>query len=549
MLEITVINTMQRIVWVSIVVSASVMIRRTIADAGLIYDSKGYNNGKYGPNPHQNYFSTDITSPLLLVNSWDSTKTNNLSYIFLTLDSPGDGRSTGPVIYRADDLSLVYGDLHWSATHNAHIGQLDGKDYLVFIEQFALGGGPSANCLLYDSTYSLAYNISAHSYENASIELHECQLTSDGSAVVILKEIIPFDLTAVGGSEDGEILDNIVQEVGVQTGELLWLWRGSEHYNISDSYIEYKHSNGAYDYIHMNSADKASISLFLLDTTLINSYVLGKTSEGDFLISARHTHSITLVDGKSGSIKWTLGGKRNDFLDISPTGNATDFAWQHHARFTDASHTRLTMFDNHNITGVVGCTANCSRGKQIELDYEHRTAELVSEFYHPQSLVSRFEGSYQTTRSGNVFLGWGANPTFTEHTPSGECVLDVQFNIWRPEKGYPVNYRAFKMDWKAYPTWDPAIVVLGGETNGQFKIYVSWNGATEVARWQLIVGDSYDNVTDSVTVVLRAGFETEILLKPRQLFIRAAALDKDDSVLGMTAIIPLALDEEPDNSS
>ncbi|KAI0518185.1 Arylsulfotransferase-domain-containing protein [Xylaria bambusicola] len=520
---------MQRFIWTTITASAGVMISPTIADADLVYDSKGYNSGKYGPNPHQHYFSTDITSPLLLVNYWDPTRTENSSYIFLTLDSPGDGRSTGPVIYRADDLSLVYSDLHWSAAHNSHIDQFNGKDYLVFIEQFGLGGGPSASCLLYDSTYSLAYNISSHGYENTSIGLHECQLTSDGSAVVILKAIISFDLTAVGGPEDGDIIDNIVQEVDIETGELLWLWRGSEHYNISDSYIEYKDGNGPYDYIHMNSADK--------------------TSKGDFLISARHTHSITLVDGEHGSIKWTLGGKRNEFLDISPTGNATDFAWQHHARLTDDSHTRLTMFDNHNITGIVGCTTNCSRGKRIELDYEHRTAELVSEFYHPQSLVSRFEGSYQTTRSGNVFIGWGANPTFTEHTPSGLCVLDVQFNIWRPEKGYPVNYRAFKMDWKAHPTWDPDMVALGGETDGQFKIYVSWNGATEVARWQLIVGDSYDNVTDSAIVVPRAGFETEILLKLHQPFIRAAALDKDDSVLGMTAILQLVLDGELANGS
>ena len=421
---------MQRFIWAIIIATAGIIyIPPTVADADLVFDSEGYNSGKYGPNPHQYYYSTDITSPLLLVNHWDPSRTESSSYIFLTLDSPGDDRRTGPVIYRTDDLSLVYSDLHWSAAHNAHVGQFNGKDYLVFIEQYQLGGGPSTKCLLYDSTYSLAYDISSHGAEDAFIELHECQITGDGSVIVILKEIVPFDLTAVGGPEDGQILDNIVQEVDIETGELLWTWRGSDHYNLSDSYVEYKHGDGAYDYMHMNSADKASVPISPPSWHIINQ---NKTAEGNFLISARHTHSIVLVDGESGSIKWTLGGKQNHFGDISTSGNV-DFAWQHHARFTqtydpDRNETgtlnpwlTLTLFDNHNILGATGCTASCSRGKRIELIAENRTARLVSEFYHPESLVSKFEGSYQTIQNGNVFLGWGANPTFTE-----QCVINSQ---------------------------------------------------------------------------------------------------------------------------
>ncbi|KAI0541705.1 ASST-domain-containing protein [Xylaria digitata] len=349
--------------------------------------------------------------------------------------------------------------------------------------------------------------------------MHECQLTVEGSAIVVLKEIISFNLTEVGGPENGRILDNIIQEIDVETGKLLWTWRASDHYDISESYKEYTDGLGAYDYIHINSVEK--------------------TSEGDFLVSARHTHSIIFVNGKNGHIRWALGGKNNDFVDIS-AGSATDFAWQHAARFSNATLTQLTMFDNHNVSSTIGCTVNCSRGKHLELDHKDRTARLVSEFYHPKGLVSGFEGSYQTMQSGNVFLGWGANPTFTEHIPSGECVLDVQFDLWRPDEGYPINYRAFKMNWKAYPTWDPSIAVHRVGPFGYFKIYLSWNGATEVTRWRLLLGTSYDSVTKSVAVVPRAGFETEILLKPDPPFERAAALDRDGKVLDMTAIVQLA---------
>ncbi|KAI0401378.1 Arylsulfotransferase-domain-containing protein [Xylaria palmicola] len=429
-----------------------IWIQPSIADADLIFDTEGYNLGRYGPDPHQYYHSTDLASPILLVNHWDPTKTDNASYIFLTLDNPVDGGRAGPVIYRAEDLSLVYSEPQWSVVHNAHIGRFNGEDYLVFIGQCRVGDDQSTNCLLYDSTYTLAYNISAHGSGHASMGTHECQLTAHGSAVVILIEIIPFDLTAIGGPEDGKILDNIIQEIDIETGELLWVWRASEHYDLSESYKEYSPDSGAYDYIHMNSAERD----------------LDKTSEGNFLVSARHTHSIIYVDRESGDVIWTLGGKNNTFTDLS-AGGATDFAWQHHARFDDDDDddalTRLTLFDNHDVASAVGCTAGCSRGKRVELDRAARTARLLSEAYHPAGLVSGFEGSHQPLPGGNAFLGWGANPALTEHAPAGACVLDVQFDAWRSDRGYPVNYRAFKMDWRARPAWDPAIAAAGGSTS------------------------------------------------------------------------------------
>ncbi|KAI8624048.1 ASST-domain-containing protein [Xylariaceae sp. FL1651] len=501
---------------------ASFVLQRALADADLIFDAEGYNQGNYGPDPHQYYHSTDIVSPLLQVNQWYPTETDNTSYIFLTLNNPVDSDYAGPVIYRADDLSLVYSEPRWSVVHNAHIGQFNGSDYLVFIEQTTVGGGPSTNCLLYDSSYRLAYNVSSYGPVNATMGTHECQLTPSGSAIIVLIEVVPCNLTAVGGGENSLILDNIVQEIDIETGELLWMWRASDYYDLSDSYLEYEHDKEPYDYIHMNSVDRSP--------------------EGNYLISARHTHSIIYVSKETGDIIWTLGGKNNNFDDISD-GYTIDFAWQHHARFTDATLTQITMFDNHDNSSAIGCTANCSRGRHVELNYEHMTARLVSQFYHPERLRSGFEGSYQPLRSGHVFIGWGANPTFTEHTASGECVLDVQFDVWRTENGYPINYRAFKMDWKAFPTWDPSIAAVGTGIDDQYKVYVSWNGATEVAAWQLLRGDSYEGVTQSAIVVPRTGFETEIAVEPGLPYIRAAALDKDSQVLGMTTIIELEISE------
>jgi len=249
------------------VVIVCVLLRNVIADANLIFDAVGYNHGRYGADPHQYYHSSDVVSPLLLVNRWSPHRTDDAQFIFLTLNSPVNGGTAGPVIYRSDDLSLVYSDPRWSAARNAHIGKFNGDNYLVFIEQAQVGNGPSTNCLMYDSTYTLAYNISSHGPANASMGIHECQLSSDGSAVVILIDRIPFDLSSIGGPKDGEILDNIIQEIDIATGNLLWMWRASDHYGLSESYREYKHVSGAYDYIHMNSAAKVGISRLVLSSS------------------------------------------------------------------------------------------------------------------------------------------------------------------------------------------------------------------------------------------------------------------------------------------
>jgi len=54
-----------------------------------------------------------------------------------------------------------------------------------------------------------------------------------------------------------------------------------------------------------------------------------------------------------------------------------------------------------------------------------------------------------------------------------------------------------------------------------------------------LVGNSVDEVAKSVITVPRKGFETEIPVKPDVPFIRAAALDGNGKVLGMTASIQL----------
>jgi hypothetical protein len=190
-----------------------------------------------------------------------------------------------------------------------------------------------------------------------------------------------------------------------------------------------------------------------------------------------------------------LGGRQNNFTDLSD-GDAIDFSWQHDAQFRDDALTQLTFFDNHNLDTFIGCepNLNCSRGRHLELDYNDMTVKVVKDYYHPEGVISGAMGGFEIAPGGNVMIGWGLNPTFTEHTPDGEVALDVQYLHWDPKGEGRGHYRTFKMDWTGYPPWDPAIAWADQGLAGSM-VYVSWNGATEVKSWELVSDISQERLS------------------------------------------------------
>lgn len=258
-----------------------------------------------------------------------------------------------------------------------------------------------------------------------------------------------------------------------------------------------------------------------------------------------------LIDGKTGDVIWTLGGKRNDFTELDPAEGAgsvnpvLSMSWQHHARFVPHSNeTEMTLFDNHGKATSHGrCLESCSRGLHIAIDDSSSppTVQLLHEYLHPSRLQAQSQGSVQPLLTAgdkmeNVFIGWGRCPSFTEHTASGETVMDVQFSPWHGEETPNAldNYRAYKMDWVATPWWDPAIAVR--ETReGSLSVYVSWNGATEVRGW-VVRGGTGGELARSP----RTGFETRLTVNGTGLRrVWADALDGQGAVLRSTQVLDL----------
>lgn len=66
------------------------------------------------------------------------------------------------------------------------------------------------------------------------------------------------------------------------------------------------------------------------------------------------------------------------------------------------------------------------------------------------------------------------------------------------------------MAWTGYPTTSPDFAL---NSTGSLTSYASWNGATEVATWELVGGNSTTALSlSSVSNSTRTGFETEIVV-------------------------------------
>lgn len=344
----------------------------------------------------------------------------------------------------------------------------------------------------------------------------------------------PADLRVLDGPEDGYVWDGVFQEIDIETNELLFEWRASEHFAFEDNQRGFhngKSKDAPWDFFHINSVDK--------------------DERGNYLVSSRYMACIAYIDGRSGDVIWKLGGKGNSFTDLSD-GSATSIKWQHHARFQpeyNKDNTRaITLFDNG-----FGGTKHPSRGLFLDIDEKNLTAKVRHEYWNPLPLSIRSQGSVQVLDNGNVLLGYGLDALWTEFSMDGEVLCDVHF---APEHGFGrgtvISYRVSKHNWVGLPKTNPNVSLSDNE------IAVSWNGATEVATWVLEgtlkshndpgddagtesrrSSDGKEGTDDEFTfisAVPKSGFETILDIPPGTSHskLRVVALNSTGHPLGAT---------------
>ena len=330
-------------------------------------------------------------------------------------------------------------------------------------------------------------------------DLHELLLTPRGTALVLAYPYVKADLSSVGGPKDGLAIDGVVQELDVENHRVLFEWHTLDHVALSESHwpLPEDPTQEAYDYAHLNSVS--------ID------------EDGDLLVNARHTWAAYKVDRQTGALRWRLGGKKTDFS----LEDGAEFAYQHDVRRRDDG--AITMFDN--AASQAPQPGKRSRALALELDEGNGTASVADEWEHPDELLSETQGNMEVLPNGNVFVGWGSQPAFSEFSAEGELLFDG-----RIAEGND-NYRAYRGAWSGRPATRPALVVRGG------KAYVSWNGATAVARWQLLAGPRRSAVRPAATAT-RRGFETALPVPADARFVVARALGPRGRTLGESPAVP-----------
>jgi hypothetical protein len=479
--------------------------------------------GIYGAYPYQQYTSTDLTSPQANVVQSDDSCANGLVLLSIGGQSvPG----SGPMI-----LDMA-GNLVWSApgqygedTANTKIQSFQGHDYLTFWAGDKLQESGLGSYYMLNSSYNVVHTVSAVG-EGLEGDLHEFKITEDGSALITVYERTSANLssTNVVLPADQTIVDGILQDIDIATGELLFEWRASHH--LSNPALQKSSggvvADGSFDYFHMNSIDK--------------------DSKGNYLVSLRHIHALVYIDGPTGEILWTLAKDVGDFEDLSE-GEATGFQWQHDARWISEEDGIISLFDN----GIAHKhpDAAYSQGLIVQLDFVNWTATLLQSYTSTGLISSPSQGNVQLLEKADgpdhVFIGWGASAAFTEHSPNGDLLCETHFGAsWLFYFERVKSYRAFKtFDWRATPTaWDPEAQIEDD------NIYVSWNGATEVAYWSLQARTGATNAiqdssaedstfTEIDTITKDADFEQHFTLPSADdnTTYRVAALDSQRNLL------------------
>ncbi|MGH2972590.1 MAG: arylsulfotransferase family protein [Gaiellaceae bacterium] len=392
--------------------------------------------------------------------------------------TPNSQSHSGPLIVDNTGEPIWFLPLGSTTAMDVRIQQYRGRTVLTWYEGTVLGA-EGGSWVIFDPTYHEVAKVKAGHGRHG--DLHDLQLTPESTALITIYREIATPAVP-------RLVTGIVQEVDVASGRVLFEWRSNEHVGLDESFMPQVAAAGNVDYFHLNSIDV--------------------DSDGNLLLSARNTSAIYKVDRKTGKVLWRLGGKMSDFA-VDP---AASFAFQHDVR--RRSDGTITIFDNN---AAAPTDQTLSRGLRIKVDMKKKRASLVKEYLAPAARTTWAMGNVQLLGGGGVFIGWGTDGSFSELGPDGSVRLDARFGDGS------VTYRAFRFELDARPQGRPATEIAPA-ADGTLTLYVSWNGATQVAKWQLLAGASA-GALEPVKTVARTGFETAIPLPAPAGTFSVVALD------------------------
>jgi Arylsulfotransferase (ASST) len=421
--------------------------------------------------------------------------------LFVSVYASGNGPG-GPMIFEEDGQLVWFEPLGPKiSASNLQLQEYEGRPVLTWWQGRLLpqGFGEGEEVIASTAYQQIA---TVHAGNGLHADLHDFQITARNTGLLTAYDPVHCNLTAIGGPRDGAVSDGVFQEIDLKTGLVRREWHALDHVALADAYprAEPGDSRSAFpfDYFHINSIDPLANA-----TTMI---------------SSRNTWTIYTIEDATGEVLSRVGGKQSTVT----MGPGTSTAWQHDARTLPDGD--VTVFDN----GASPKVHKHSRGIIERLDTSTNTMKLVKQYTHSPGLSAATQGSVQTLANGNVLIGWGAAPYFSEYTASGRLLFDA--NVYAADQ----SYRALRYPWTAQPASAPTFTLATAKASGRRVAYVSWNGATQVARWRVLAGAGEHHLAQLATAA-RKGFETAIPLSGSGPWFEVQALDASGQVIGVSA--------------
>jgi hypothetical protein len=458
------------------------------------------------PRAIQHYSSAPSLTPSTVSITTPAKAGASPGYLF---QAPYQGKgSPGPMI------SEQNGSLVWfhplpkddSAT-NFQVQQYEGKSVLTWwqgrILEVGFGQGEDE---IYNTSYQHIATIYAGNGYHA--DLHVIKITPQGTAWIDVFDPIHMNLFAWHGESGGVLTDSVVEEVDIKTGLVMWEWHALGHISPGESNNPAPKASYPWDYVHINSISPGSTG------TAVSS------QPSEVLLSSRNTWTLYNVNLHTGAVSWRLGGRHSSFKQ----GAGTHFYWQHDSEWQPGG--LISVFDN----GSTPPKEKQSRGLLLDPNTSSHTVTLAKQFTNPsKTLLATSQGnllnlSIGENTSGNWLMGYGGLPNFTEYDPSGHVLLDGALgkNVQ--------SFRTYLDPWSGQAPGVPSVAVSGS------SVAVSWNGATNVASWQVLGGASATTLAP-VAKAAKAGFQTSIAVPAGSAYVAVQALDSSGAVLATSTTV------------
>ena len=255
----------------------------------------------------------------------------------------------GPMILDEDGSLIWFKALAPGArAADFRVQEYEGRPVLTWWQDpLVYGGSVTAGIVIANSAYQDIDVVRAgNGYQP---DLHEFQITPQGTALITVYDGIDCDLSSVGGPQDGAVVDTLLQEIDLRTGLVMYEWHSLDHVALSASYASGVQSSlqTPFDFFHINSIVPGA----------------GRGPAGGLpqhvgRLRPRPPHRAGALDV----------GRQAQQLAMGP---GTRTAWQHDARRQPDG--TITFFDN----GATPRVHPESRAVQISLNTQAMTATLA----------------------------------------------------------------------------------------------------------------------------------------------------------------------------